>query len=631
MSQLQREEGISNIPIKHEKKIKTIKDIGAEVSSLKGYNDLWKKRIKEDNNLKDYLIGLITGDGNKPELIESPSRELAKVKEPNFIYPVGDPVYIHIHTDEDTKNIIYQAIEPRLVENREVLLTEVEKRVALSIEEPVSFLSLQEKTDYLYKLLEKFIVLDRTSNTTVLRENKNNEKKGLLGKIITRFQNTREKIRLDPDTYERLRYEIYCEKIGSSILEPMIRDVQIEDIHCSGTGPVYISHKIYGTMETSIVLRDMEELNEFVLKLSEIVQKPVSHRDPIQDATMPDGSRINIVFGEDVSKRGSNFTIRKFSVDHISIVQLIKWGTMSSLMAAYIWMLLEEKMSLWICGETASGKTTTLSAITSFIPESYKVVSIEEVPEVYVPHKNWVREVVRETGNASSEEQGAVSMFQLLKAALRQRPNYIIVGEIRGQEGNIAFQAMQTGHPVIATFHAATISKLVQRITNYPINIPKTHIDNLNAAIFQSAVNDPETGRYKRRVLTLNEILGYEPLEQAYNFVEVFTWVPSDDAFEFRGLGTSYLMDSKIAVMRGLPENQINTIYDELFQRAEILEYMILLDIDSYNEVVQNTVWIQRVGVEVAYERYRDMVVKRHGRAILKEVKEKLGIEDAEE
>ncbi|MBD3207293.1 secretion system protein E [Candidatus Bathyarchaeota archaeon] len=630
MTEVQNYES-DNLQVKHEKKIKTIKDLKAGLSSLKGYNDIWKERVENDKNLKDYLTKLLTESDINPELIESPSRELAKIKEPNFLYPVGEPVYIHIHTDADTKNIIYQAVEPRLIENRERLLDEVEKRIALSIDEPANFLSLQEKTDYLYNLLDSFIIEDKSSNITELKEETPNDRRGIIGKITQRFNKTQEKIRVDPDTYERLKYEIYCEKIGSSILEPMIRDVLIEDIHCSGTGPVYISHKIYGTMETSIILRNVEELNSFVLKLSEIVMKPVSHRDPIQDATMPDGSRINIVFGEDVSKRGSNFTIRKFSVDHISVIQLIKWGTLSSMMAAYIWILLEEKMSLWICGETASGKTTTLSAITAFIPESYKIVSIEEVPEVYVPHKNWVREVVRETGNASSEEQGAVSMFQLLKAALRQRPNYIIVGEIRGQEGNIAFQAMQTGHPVIATFHAATISKLVQRITNYPINIPKTHIDNLNAAIFQSAVNDPETGRYKRRALTINEILGYEPMEQAYNFVEVFTWIPSNDSFEFRGLGTSYLMDSKIAVMRGLPENMVNKIYDELFQRAEILEYMILLDIVSYNEVVQNIVWIQRVGIELAYQRYHDMIVKKFGREIIREIKEKLGIEDAEE
>ncbi|NIM46402.1 MAG: flagellar protein FlaI [Nitrososphaeria archaeon] len=434
-------------------------------------------------------------------------------------------------------------------------------------------------------------------------------------------------LKLDPITYEKLKYELYCEKVGSSILEPMIRDIYIEDIHGSGLGSVYISHKIFGTVESTIVLDASAELDNFVLKLSEIVGKPVSHRDPIIDATMPDGSRLNIVFGEDVSRRGSNFTIRKFSSIPLSICQLINFGTMSSLLAAYIWMLLEEKMSIWICGETASGKTTTLSAITSFIPSDYKVVSIEEVPEVYVPHQNWVREVVRETSDAASEEQGSVSMFQLLKAALRQRPNYIIVGEVRGQEGNIAFQAMQTGHPSIATFHAATVAKLVQRLTNYPISVPKTHIDNLNAALFQSAVHDPETGRYKRRVLSVNEILGYEPADELFNFVEVFTFNPAEDNFVFRGMGTSYLLDSKVAVMRGYSGEEMRNIYDEMYMRAEILEYMIVLGILSYQDSLQNIRLVQRVGVEAAHKRYKEMAIAKLGSKIEKEIEGKLKTE----
>ena len=417
----------------------------------------------------------------------------------------------------------------------------------------------------------------------------------------------------DDDMYERLKYEIYCEKIGMSILEPMIRDMYIEDIHCSGVGPIFIDHKIFGHMRTTIELRDMEEVDRFVIKLSEFVGRPVSYQNPIVDATLPDGSRINIVFGEDISKRGSNFTIRKFAAKPLSIVELIKYGTMSSLVAAYLWMLLSEKMSVWVCGETASGKTTTLSAITAFIPPTAKIVSIEEVPEVHVPHENWIREVVRETENVASQERGAVSMFQLLKAALRQRPTYIIVGEIRGIEGNIAFQAMQTGHPVLSTFHAASVSKLVQRLTNYPINVPKTHVDNLNAVIFQTAVHDPETGKYKRRVISVNEILGYEPAEKQFNFVEVFSWNPAEDSFEFSGPGTSYLLDEKIAVMRGLSGHQVRKVYEELQMRAEILEFMLMLGITDYWDVWKNLKWIHNVGIERAHHRYKRACMMKYG------------------
>jgi flagellar protein FlaI len=439
-------------------------------------------------------------------------------------------------------------------------------------------------------------------------ENGEEENKGFMSRLKKRDQN---EIVLDPLSYEMLKYEVYCEKVGSSILEPFIRDIYIEDIHCSGMGPIFIDHKVFKTIETSIKLDDSEQLDSFALKLSEIVGKPASHREPIVDAKMPDGSRLNLVYGEDVSARGSNFTIRKFSTNPLSITQIINWGTMSSLAASYIWMLLENKMSIWICGETASGKTTSLSALMMFMPRDYKIVSIEEVPEVYVPHKNWIREVVRDTANAGSEE--GVTMFTLLKAALRQRPTYIIVGEVRGAEGNIAFQAMQTGHPSIATFHAASVGKLVQRLTNYPINVPKTHVDNLNAALFQSAVHDYETGKYKRRVVSINEILGYEPADQAFNFVEVF-----------RGLGTSYLLDNKIAIMKGYTGIDIKKIYDELYMRAEILEYMIALKILEYDDVLENLLYVQGVGLEKAHSKLRRMALTKFGQGIEAEIKKKV-------
>lgn len=557
---------------------------------LPGFNNNWRKRFSKNQHLAEYVEKILNKSlFSPPTLVEVLSMDMARIKEPNIIYPVGDPVYIHVYTDSKTKNIVYHPIEPRLGEGREEILAEVEKRIALEINEDMAVESNEEKTKILYKLLDK--VLGRGRRIKVN------------SKVIV----------LDNRAYERLKYEIYCEKVGLSILEPMIRDTYIEDIHCSGVGPIFISHKIFGSVESTVKFNSIGEVDRFIIRLSEFVGKPVSYQNPIVDATLPDGSRINIVFGEDISRRGSNFTIRKFSYRPLSIVELIKFGTMSPLVAAYLWILLNEKMSVWVCGETASGKTTTLSAITAFIPPSAKVVSIEEVPEVHVPHQNWIREVVRDTGNVASEEKGSVSMFQLLKAALRQRPTYIIVGEVRGIEGNIAFQAMQTGHPVLATFHAASVAKLVQRLTNYPINVPKTHIDNLNAVVFQSAVHDPETGKYKRRVVSVSEILGYEPAEGQFDFVEVFSWNPAKDDFEFRGLGTSYLLDTKIAIMRGLSGYEIRRIYDELEMRAKILELMLMLGITDYWEVWDNLKWIHRVGVEKAYHKYRRMCMMKYG------------------
>jgi flagellar protein FlaI len=597
-----------------------IEERDLKFEQLPGFNEEWTKRTEKNPHLKEYILKIYKEIHQVPTLALTLSRDMGAIKRPNIIYPVGDPIFIHIYAQGEEKNTLYMPIEPRLKNDRVLILNEVEKRIAFLIDQKSVFKSIEEKTEYLNKVLDKMIKISPTTQLDELRPDpKKDGKKPLLS-----FGGKTDKIKLDKDTVERLKFEIFCEKLGSSILEPMIRDIYMEDIHCSGTGPLYVSHKIFGTLESTIVLNTNEELDAFVLRLSEIIGKPASHRDPIIDATMPDGSRVNLVFGEDVSRRGSNFTIRKFALNPISVAELIKFGTFSSLVAAYIWILLEEKMSLWICGETASGKTTTLSAITAFMPETYKVVSIEEVPEVYVPHKNWVREVVRETGNSASEEQGAVSMFQLLKAALRQRPDYIIVGEVRGVEGNIAFQAMQTGHPSIATFHAASVSKLVQRLTNYPINIPKTHIDNLNAALFQSAVHDSATGRYKRRVLSLNEILGYEPVEGIFNFVEVFSFDASKDKHEFRGLGTSYILDSKIAVMRGFDSQNTKLLYEEMFQRAEILEYLIVLGILSYKDVLDNILMVKRIGVKEAHAFLRGKAIQKMGAKIEEDIRKKV-------
>jgi len=268
--------------------------------------------------------------------------------------------------------------------------------------------------------------------------------------------------------------------------------------------------------------------------LSEQFGKTISHAKPVVDATLPDGSRINIVFGKDISRKGTNATIRKFASTPLSIIQVLTSGVMNFTEVAYLWMMLEAGMSLFVNGETASGKTTTLMGLTAFIPANWKVVTIEDTPELTLPHNNWITEATRNTGNAAS----SVTMDDLLKAALRQRPNYILVGEIRGAEGNIAFQAMQTGHPVISTFHAANMVSLIQRLSNDPINIPKTHMENLNIALFQGAVQGPG-GKRVRRVLSINEILGYNPQGNNIMFIPVFNWDPGTDTTKFRGKGSS--------------------------------------------------------------------------------------------
>ena len=373
------------------------------------------------------------------------------------------------------------------------------------------------------------------------------------------------------------------DKDGLGTIQPVISDPNIEDISCSGVGTLFLEHKVFGGLKAGIQFTSELELDQFVIKLSEKINRPVTVRDPIVDAVLPDGSRVNIVFGTDVSKRGSNFTIRKFNDIPISVLDLIDFGSINYEMLAYLSIMLGEGMNTFVSGETASGKTTLLNAISTFIPATSKIVSIEDTPELQVPHDNWTREVVR--GSAGSSGTGAaVTMFDLLRAALRQRPNEIIIGEIRGAEGAIAFQAMQTGHACMATFHAATVEKLIQRMTGDPINVPKAYIDNLNLVVIQSAVKLPN-GSLGRRCMSINEIVEYDPETNSFGFIEVFRWNPSNDTFEFPGYMNTALLEGTVAQRRGIPEKDSRLIYDEIEKRAEILKRLHERGIKNFYEL----------------------------------------------
>jgi flagellar protein FlaI len=306
-----------------------------------------------------------------------------------------------------------------------------------------------------------------------------------------------------------------------------------------------------------------------VLWLGDRVKKPVTFKAPISDATLPDGSRINIVYGREVSKRGSNFSIRKFAEVPLSVFEILESGTVDYQMLAYLSLAIGNGMNCFVSGETASGKTTLLNALTTFIPPLAKIITIEDTPELQVPHQNWIREVVQ--SSKVDDTSGAITMFDLLKAALRQRPDELMIGEIRGKEGNVAFQAMQTGHSVMATFHAASIEKLIQRVTGDPILVPKNYVDNLNVVILTSQVKLPN-GKQGRRITGISEIVNYDAALESFSFVESFKWNQENDTFEFTGYMSSYVLEEKVAPKLGFPEHKKQKIYAELERRALILK-----------------------------------------------------------
>jgi len=306
---------------------------------------------------------------------------------------------------------------------------------------------------------------------------------------------------------------------------------------------------------------------------------PVSEGRPIVDGVLPDGSRGNIIYSSAISKKGPSMTIRRFNETPISVAQLIKWGTLSSGIAAYLWICLQYGRSFFLCGGTACGKTATMNALIPFIPPEKKIYTTEGTPELQVPHTVWQRLLTKTSG----PKEGQVDMFDLLRAALRSRPDYIIPGEVRGAEGNIVFQAMQTGHPCMTTFHAGNVTKVIQRFTGDPINVPKTFMDNLDFVVIQLLTE--RNGKTMRRVVSIDEIEGYNRAVDGIMSRTAFEWNAIDDEHIFKANRNSFILEEKIARNAGYSDPA--EIYDEYDLRKHILERMVEENIMDYYEVVQ--------------------------------------------
>ncbi|MDD4331420.1 MAG: type II/IV secretion system ATPase subunit [Methanosarcinaceae archaeon] len=565
-----------------------------------------KAEVEKNLHLLEYLHILPIDTMGIPRYVPKLESKHGDIESPNLIYKVSEQCYVHIYPNKNDVRNFYIPIEPILLTGAGSLIKELEIKL-------VDYLTgidfdpedVEEKERILRAALDDICIIEGDKNVQkrgVKAEGSGAKKifnKLAKSSSFLKGEKKDNHIYLSNELYDALRYSIIRDKIGLGFLDPYINDSHIEDITCNGLGPIFIEHKVFKGLRSIIEFNDNDVLNRYIVRLAERIGKPITFKDPIVDSTLPDGSRINIVYGNDISKNGSNFTIRKFSETPFSILQIIKSGTMSYSVAAYIWILVSEGLSGFICGETASGKTTTLNGITAFVNPDSKIVSIEDTPELQIPHKNWTREMTRGStrGGAIGEGSGSdVTMFDLLKAALRQRPNYIMVGEIRGVEGNVAFQAMQTGHPVMSTFHAATVEKLIQRVTAEPISIPKTYMDNLNFVIIQSAVRRPD-GKLVRRVLSVNELVGYNPDKGGISFIEAFSWDPVTDTHVFNAMGSSYLLEQKIATRLGIPGKKKRVIYDEIEKRAKILERLDKEGIVNYYDFFDTIAKITKHGM----------------------------------
>ena len=326
------------------------------------------------------------------------------------------------------------------------------------------------------------------------------------------------------DRLEVLVYYLQRNFLGYGKLDPLMNDDRIEDITCNGPEiPIFLYHRRYASIQTNCVF-DGEDLNKFVLKLAQKADKQLSLSTPLIDAALPEGSRAQITYSDIVSSRGSSFTVRKFRAEPMTPISLIENNTYDADLMAHIWLAVESRKSMIISGGTASGKTSTMNAVSFFIPPVAKIVSIEDTREIQLPHINWLPLRTRESANVSGT--GNVGMFHLLKAALRQRPEYIIVGEVRGEEAQTLFQAMNTGHTTYSTVHAGNVRETVNRLTHEPINVPVAMFNALDLILVQSLLYDG--GRGFRRCLSLNEI---QVVDDGVRWEPLFTWDHRTDRF----------------------------------------------------------------------------------------------------
>ncbi len=493
----------------------------AEVQTLtetikEKWERIWHKELKAlpayDPNIHEPLVEFEVPDGHT---------EIER-------YWVDEP-YAFVSILDDTRMLHYYVVEPSLTTYEKEILEQVYEDL-----QDVLTLTDTSKLDKNAVLADKTLALFECYHTS-----------------------------LDVASMHRIMYYLHRNFDGYEKINPLLSDPYIEDVSCDGVGvPVFLYHTKYRNIMTNVVFEELE-LNSFVIKMCQKSGKQISIGEPMVDATMTDGSRLQATLGREVTTRGSSFTIRKFKGDPITPIDLIGFRTCSIDMLAYFWLAIENGKSIIFAGGTASGKTSILNATSLFIPPLAKVISIEDTRELMLHHENWIAGVTRKSFTGGT---GAVSMYDLLKAALRQRPEYIIVGEVRGEEALTLFQAMSTGHTTYSTMHAGDVQTVVNRLENEPINVPHAMLQSLDIVCIQvqTYVNEVRV----RRSNSIVEVTGLDAKTGNIRINEIYHWDPAADTF--KQAGESYVLNS-IMQSRGWKQDKLAS---ELAGRGKILDYM---------------------------------------------------------
>jgi len=390
------------------------------------------------------------------------------------------------------------------------------------------------------------------------------------------FDDDGEKTTLTPRQIEKMVYYLVRDFVGYQRIDPLKNDVAIEDISCNGPGEeLFIDHQEYDQLRVANIQFDQEELQRFVTTLANMNGHGISRRQPEVDATLRDGSRAKLTLADEISTKGSNFTIRQFLDIPFTPVDLINWGTFDIDQMAYLWLAIEHGRSLIFAGGTGSGKTTTLNAVNLFAPASEKFVTIEDTAELELPQKNWVASITRPAVTQGGDNK--IEEFDLVKHALRMRPKYIIMGEVRGEEGNALFQAMGSGHTSYTTFHADDPEQLIKRFSSEEIGVPRSFMDMIDGIVMLEQTR--ADGKTVRRSPQICEILDYDHHSDVVERDTLFKWDPSTDTFT--QTGESNVLED-IRVQYGWTQERLE---EELQKRRVVLAELVKHEFNTYGEV----------------------------------------------
>ena len=454
--------------------------------------------------------------------------------------------YAKIYWSKERQSYFYEVVQPKIDEKLKRIIKNIKELLEQRLDIDLSKLNILKAKEYLSYHIDD---------------------------LIKYF-----KFRLSEEEIEILKYYIERDFLGLGKIEPLMKDPNIEDISCDGVNiPIYVFHRDprLGSIPTNIIFEDPDELDSFIIKLAQICGKSVSVTEPLVNGTLPDGSRVQATLATDIARRGSNFTLRKFMEEPLTPIHLLKYGTVDERVLAYLWMAVDFGRSILVSGGTASGKTTMLNVLSLFIKPDKKIVSIEDTAEIMLPHSHWISAVARTP--ISTGKPGEIDLFQLLKESLRQRPDYIIVGEVRGPEAYVLFQQIATGHPSLATIHAENLGKLIDRLTTPPISLPEGLIGNLDLVVFMQRMKYRE--KFVRRVTEVIEVVGFPKGEKMPLTNQIFKWDPFKDVFE---IGEKSVVLKRISQATGLSEKEV---IEEFQRRVAILKWMKEKNIISYKDV----------------------------------------------